>query len=96
MTTTYEFIADLLTEHMGVPEDIIKPDATFWDLELDSLTLVELTVIINDRLGIKLTEEDIRPTLGEFCQIVEERRNGGETVGTDTARQDVPTTPTLP
>ncbi|MFK0289840.1 acyl carrier protein [Streptomyces sp. NPDC090442] len=91
MTTTYEFIAAQLTNHMGVPEDIIKPSATFEDLELDSLSIVELTVIIEDRLGVKLTQEDVKPTFGEFCQVVEQRRTGGEAVGTDTARQDVPT-----
>ncbi|GGU99587.1 hypothetical protein GCM10010211_78670 [Streptomyces albospinus] len=96
MTTTYELVADLLTEHMGVPENIIKPDATFEDLELDSLSIVELTVIIEDRLGVQLTQEDVKPTLGEFCQVVEKRRGGGEAVGTDTARHDVPTTPTIP
>ncbi|UQA97181.1 acyl carrier protein [Streptomyces halobius] len=93
---TYEWIAGLLTEHLGVPEDIIQPDATFTDLDLDSLSIAELSVIIEDRLGVHLTEEDLKPTLGEFCQVVDERRDDGKAAGADTAQQDASTTPTSP
>ncbi|MEU9117185.1 acyl carrier protein [Streptomyces sp. NPDC048483] len=96
MTTTYEWIVGLLTEHLGVPEDIINPHATFADLELDSLSVVELSVIIEEQLGVQLTEEDLKPTLGEFCRIVEQRSDGRKPAGTDTAQQDVSTTPTRP
>ncbi|MFF4952147.1 acyl carrier protein [Streptomyces chattanoogensis] len=96
MTTTYECITGLLTEHLGVPEDIIKPDATLTDLELDSLSIVELSVIIQEELGVELAEEDLKPTLGEFCRIVDQRRDGREAVGSDGSQQDVSTTPTGP
>ncbi|KPC62744.1 acyl carrier protein [Streptomyces chattanoogensis] len=96
MTTTYERIAGLLTEHLGVPEDIIRPDATLTDLELDSLSIVELSVIIQEEFGVELSEEDLKPTLGEFCRIVEQRRDGSEAMGADSSRQDVSTTPTRP
>ncbi|MFI9051581.1 acyl carrier protein [Streptomyces sp. NPDC053427] len=96
MTTTYEWITGLLTEHLGVPEDTITPNATFEGLELDSLSVVELSVIIEEQLGVQLTEEDLKPTLGEFCRIVEERRDGRKAAGTDTAQPEVSTTPTGP
>ena len=71
-------------------------DATLTDLELDSLAIVELSVIIEEQLGVQLTEEDLKPTLGEFCRIIEQRRDGKGAAGTDTAQQDVSTTPGTP
>lgn len=96
MTTTYEWIAGVLTEHLGVPEDIIEPRATFTDLELDSLSVFELGVIIEDQLGIRLEAEDFKPPLGEFCRDLEQRSDGAKPAGIDTAQQDASTTPTSP
>lgn len=96
MTTTYEWLADVLTEHLGVPEDVIEPRATFTDLELDSLSLFELGVIIEDQLGVRLEAEDFKPPLGEFCRTIEQRSDEAKAAGADTAQQDASTTPTIP
>jgi acyl carrier protein len=53
-TPMYDLLVELLTEHLGVPADEVRPEATLEDLEVDSLALVELVVVIEDKLGVAL------------------------------------------
>ena len=50
---------EVLTEEFGVPEDDIKPDATFEALGLDSLDVVELTLVLEEKTGVKLEDEEL-------------------------------------
>jgi len=50
---------DLLTSDFGVPADEISADSTFEALGLDSLDIVELTLALEDRTGIKLGDDDL-------------------------------------
>ncbi len=50
---------ELLTEEFGVPEDDIKPEATFEALGLDSLDVVELTLVLEEKTGVKLEDEEL-------------------------------------
>jgi acyl carrier protein len=50
---------DLLTSDFGVPADEISAEATFEALGLDSLDIVELTLALEDRTGIKLGDDDL-------------------------------------
>ena len=50
---------ELLTEEFGVPADDVKPDATFEGLGLDSLDVVELTLVLEERTGVKLEDEEL-------------------------------------
>ena len=43
----------------GVDEDAITRDATFEDLDVDSLDLAELSQIIEDEYGVQLKGEDM-------------------------------------
>jgi acyl carrier protein len=52
-------IAEVLTEDFGVPEDDIAPDATFEALGLDSLDVVELTLVLEEKTGVKLEDEEL-------------------------------------
>jgi acyl carrier protein len=52
-------ITEVLTEDFGVPEDDISPDATFEALGLDSLDVVELTLVLEEKTGVKLEDEEL-------------------------------------
>ncbi len=52
-------ITEVLAEDFGVPEDDIAPDATFEALGLDSLDVVELTLVLEEKTGVKLEDEEL-------------------------------------
>ncbi|MFF5338265.1 acyl carrier protein [Streptomyces sp. NPDC013181] len=71
MTTTYQIITDCLVQDFEVPADRVAPGATLDQLDLDSLSLVELSLIVEERLG--LAAADIRQdiTLAELAALAE-------------------------
>ena len=50
---------EVLTEEFGVPEDEVAAEATFEALGLDSLDVVELTLVLEEKTGIKLEDEEL-------------------------------------
>ena len=55
----YAMFTEILTEEFGVPEDDIAADATFEALGLDSLDVVELTLVLEEKTGVKLEDEEL-------------------------------------
>lgn len=58
---------EILVEDFDIPADEITADATFEALGLDSLDVVDLTLAVEEKTGIKLEDselEDIR-TVGQ-------------------------------
>ncbi|MFI8997468.1 acyl carrier protein [Streptomyces sp. NPDC053542] len=53
-------LVTLLSEKFGLPEDEILAGATFDELDIDSLILVELGLLVRKELGIVLAEGDLR------------------------------------
>lgn len=58
MTAVYDRVKTLLVDKFGVPEDDITPEATFEDLDLDSLDLVEFALAAEEELGVRITDEE--------------------------------------
>ena len=57
---TFEEIKELIAEVLAVDEDKIKPEsALIDDLGADSLSVVELHMEIEERLGVKIPDEEI-------------------------------------
>ncbi len=50
---------EVLTEEFGVPAEDIAADATFEALGLDSLDVVELTLVLEEKTGVKLEDEEL-------------------------------------
>jgi len=50
---------EVLTEEFGVPADDVAPEATFEALGLDSLDVVELTLVLEEKTGVKLEDEEL-------------------------------------
>jgi acyl carrier protein len=67
-------VRDALTQFGPEPEEI-TPDATFEQLDVDSLDLAELSQIIEDEYGVKLKGEDVGKikTVGDAVDLVVER-----------------------
>ncbi len=69
----HEYLKKLLVEEYEVPEEKIRPEATFADLGLDSLMAVELVFQIEDDLGIEIPEEEADfDNLGEVVAKIDE------------------------
>ncbi|MEU6081570.1 acyl carrier protein [Streptomyces sp. NPDC047108] len=69
-----EALTSLLQEYFDLPADESPSTATIEDLGLDSLALMELTVVLEDRTGIDLIDRlgDLSPsnTLEQVARTV--------------------------
>ena len=77
-TATAEQVEKTITEALpqfGVDESAIKRDATFEELDVDSLDLAELSQIIEDEYGVQLKGEDVAKikTVGDAVDLVVSR-----------------------
>ena len=54
------------------PEDVQEDRSFVTDLQVDSLSLVEYTMDLEDALGIELPEEELEdlPTIGAFVDVI--------------------------
>jgi acyl carrier protein len=67
-------IFDGLVE-VGAERDAISREATFEDLDVDSLDLVEVSQIIEDEFGVELEGDDVKDlrTVGQVIDLVVSR-----------------------
>jgi acyl carrier protein len=77
MTTTSADVlaglAEVLEEVSGVPADKVTREATFQnDLEVDSLTMVEVVVACEERFGIRIPDEALEnlKTVGDAIDYI--------------------------
>ena len=54
------------------PQDVQEDRSFVTDLQVDSLSLVEYTMDLEDALGIELPEEELEdlPTIGAFVDVI--------------------------
>jgi acyl carrier protein len=74
-TVTGEQVQETVTtalEGFGVEAELIGPAATFASLEVDSLDLVELAQVIEERFGVELKASDVKgiATVGDLVELV--------------------------
>ncbi|WP_405628696.1 acyl carrier protein [Streptomyces sp. NBC_01174] len=73
-TAVYDMLVTKMTENLGVDPSRVRPEATFPDLELDSLAALELGVILEEDLGVAFDLEELKGeemTLVQFSKHVE-------------------------
>ena len=66
-------LAEVLEEVSGVSADKVVPEATFQnDLEVDSLTMVEVVVACEERFGIRIPDEALEnlKTVGDAVDYI--------------------------
>ena len=69
----YEQVKDVLVEQLGAEEDQITEEASFQDdLDADSLDLVELIMELEDRFGVKISDDDAQgiQTVGQAVDYI--------------------------
>lgn len=77
-TTTPEAVeatvVDAIASFGPEPEDITR-EATFEQLDVDSLDLAELSQIVNDKHGVELTQADVKEikTVGQAIDVIVSR-----------------------
>ncbi|MEU9557473.1 acyl carrier protein [Streptomyces fumanus] len=59
----YDLLASVLRDKFEVPPEAIVPTATFEQLDLDSLAVVELFVVLTEELGIEVQDGEADPDL---------------------------------
>ncbi|MFE5773175.1 acyl carrier protein [Streptomyces sp. NPDC056485] len=71
-------LARILTDDLGLPADQLTDDASLDRAGFDSLAVVELSVLLTDRYGIDITDNDIKntPTLGQLDLLITTKRTG--------------------
>jgi acyl carrier protein len=66
-------LASVLEEVAGTPADQVVPEATFdKDLDIDSLTMVEVVVACEERFGVRIPDEALEQlrTVGDAITYI--------------------------
>lgn len=60
----------------NIPDDLIRPDATLEELDMDSLALAEFILILQERTGVKVEAQDATKatTLTEIVAYLQARQ----------------------
>ncbi|WP_405496843.1 acyl carrier protein [Streptomyces sp. NBC_00096] len=73
--STIDVISALLVETFEFPSEEVRADSRMRDLLTDSIMVVEMAMILHERLGLKVAEEELRDTtLGELAEFIDARR----------------------
>lgn len=78
MSSVYERLSGILESTFGVEPELLRPDATMNDLDMDSLAVAEFVTVVHQEFGITRRGEDLRrsSTLTEVAALVEETLAG--------------------
>lgn len=72
MTNSYDALVDLLVHRFDVDPAKITPGATFEDLDIDSLFMVELLLVVQAELGVEIPDEAATPrdTIAKAAELI--------------------------
>ncbi|MDD9375374.1 phosphopantetheine-binding protein [Streptomyces sp. ZAF1911] len=76
--STIDLIGAILIEMFEFPAEEVQGGTLMRDMLTDSLMVVEMAIVLHERLGIKVDEEELRAlTLAEFAEVLDARRTAG-------------------
>ena len=67
-------LADIVNEVAGIPADDVQLDKSFTDdLDVDSLSMVEVVVAAEEAFGVKIPDEEVKnlKTVGDAVSYIE-------------------------
>jgi acyl carrier protein len=72
-------LEEILVNELKVPENALHPETSLADAGLDSIAMVELSIMISDRLGVQVSEEELRDVgkIGQLQPLIEQKRANG-------------------
>jgi len=68
-------LAEIVNEVAGVPIDNIQLDKSFTDdLDIDSLSMVEVVVAAEEKFGVKIPDDDVKDlrTVGDAVSYIQQ------------------------
>ncbi|MEV6345319.1 acyl carrier protein [Actinoplanes sp. NPDC051851] len=77
MDSAYEIVVNHMQEHLGIDPATVTPETTLEDLELDSLSILELALILQDETGLKRLDDGVvnfQTTVGQVAAALEKER----------------------
>jgi acyl carrier protein len=83
MTTdnkTYDRVRDTLVNLKGLPVEKVTLDATWTDLDLDSLDVIEIVMAVEDEFSIEITDDetpDMDERVSDLVKLIEGKRTDG-------------------
>lgn len=80
MDYLFEQVKALLVDKFGVPADDVTENATFEELDLDSLDLVEFAMTAQESLGARITDAEAEElsTVGEAVSLLATKLAGAD------------------
>lgn len=69
-----EGLAEIVNEITGVPAEDVQIDKSFTDdLDIDSLSMVEVVVAAEEKFGVKIPDEEVKnlSTVGDAVSYIE-------------------------
>lgn len=71
----FETLKEILVNKLKVTPEQVTPEATPQDIELDSLAIVELSLVLETELGVTISDDELLElgTVGEMVALIEER-----------------------
>jgi acyl carrier protein len=82
MATTEEIrsgLANIVNEVAGIPAEDVQLDKSFIDdLDVDSLSMVEVVVAAEEQFGVKIPDDEVKnlKTVGDAVAFIEKSQNG--------------------
>ncbi|GHE94812.1 acyl carrier protein [Streptomyces longispororuber] len=72
----FETLKDILVDKLKVSPDRITPEATREEAELDSLAVVELSMLLDKEYGVQISDDELMEAenIGEMARMMSERR----------------------
>ncbi|MFJ5997450.1 phosphopantetheine-binding protein [Streptomyces sp. NPDC092370] len=70
-----EQLKEILSNKLKVSSEAISPEATREDIELDSLAVVELSLLLKSELDLDISDDDLMEaqTVADMVRLMEER-----------------------
>lgn len=59
--SAFSRLSTILVTYFGVEESEVRPDATFAELDLDSLAIVEFALVAEKEFGVPIGEDEVSP-----------------------------------
>lgn len=72
MDSTFDRVVEILRDKCELDETVeITMDTTFKDIDLDSLSVVEIALECEDAFGIEIDVEEPPQTMGAFVELID-------------------------
>ena len=71
----YELLKTIMIEDLQLDAAGVYPGASREEAGLDSLAVVELSIVLSQRLGVDITDDELLElrTIAEIAQLIEQR-----------------------